>query len=269
ESKEVISWLKEGDYDILVEATHCNYADAEPAISYIRTVLSQGKDVATANKAPIALGLRELKELSDGKEALLRFESTVMDGTPIFSVFRDALPKLRILRIRGILNSTANIVLDYLHQGKSVSEGLRYSQSRGIAETDPSLDLGGHDAAAKLIILSNALNNTDIKFEDVSIQSVTESNYEMTKNLARDSQAYIVRQISVADFESHIFKVGLERVVDNDPLYACRGSSNSVSFNTDIYTELIISGNNPTLRDTAFGIYSDLESIRSCRMRSK
>lgn len=261
--KEIVDWLSASDYDVLVEVTDSNYVDGEPALSYIKAALKRGKDVATANKAPIAFSLKELRLIAAKNGSELRFESTVMDGTPLFSLFRNSMPPVRIRRMRGILNSTSNIVLDALNENRSLKEGLAKAKSLGLVESDPALDLNGKDSAAKLTILGNAINDAGIRMDQVVTQSLTEQNYLAVKSMSTSrDQNVIIRQVSVADFDKKFYRVSLEAVRQDDLLYSCTGSSNMISFSLDLFSELIVASRNPTIRETAFGIYSDLVGLQ-------
>ncbi|MFQ6126362.1 MAG: hypothetical protein ACE5R6_17390 [Candidatus Heimdallarchaeota archaeon] len=258
---EITSWLREGDYDVLVEAIIANYDTGEPAITYIKTAFEQGKDVITCNKAPLVLAMDRLQVIAARSGARLRYESTVLDGTPIFSIFRNALPKVRVKRIRGILNSTVNVVLDYLHQKLNLEQGIENAKMLGTAEEDPSLDLEGIDAAAKLVILVNTLSEMKIKLSDVEKQPLTQETFENARNTCLYDQNIIIRQVSIADFNSKTYRVNLEAVHPFDFLYGCRSTSNAAVFSLDLFGELVIAEQNPSLKTTAFGIYSDLIDI--------
>ncbi|MEM4265167.1 MAG: hypothetical protein QW505_05265 [Thermoplasmata archaeon] len=264
DAAEIIDWLETSEYDVLVEATDSNYSDGEPALSYIKAALGRGRHAVTANKAPIAIALRDLRMIAEKTGARIRFESTVMDGTPIFSVFSESMPSVRIRRMRGILNSTSNIVLDFLNQKRTLKEGLAKAKALGLTESDPALDLNGLDSAAKLTIIANAINDAGIRMENVVTQPLTEQNFLAVRHMsASKGPDSIVRQVCVADFDKKFYRVSLEAVKRDDLLYSCNGSSNLVSFSLDLYTDLIIGSRNPTLRDTAFGIYSDLMNLQN------
>jgi len=264
DATEIIDWLKASEYDILVEVTDSNYSDGEPALSYLKAALGRGRHAVTANKAPIAIALRDLRTIAEKTGTGIRFESTVMDGTPIFSVFSESMPPVKIRRFRGILNSTSNIVLDFLNQKRTLKEGLAKAKALGLTESDPTLDLNGLDSAAKLTIIANAINDAGIKMENVMTQPLTEQNFFAVKRMsASKGPDTIIRQVCVADFDKKFYRVSLEAVKQDDLLYSCNGSSNLVSFSLDLFTELIIGSRNPTLRDTAFGIYSDLMLLQN------
>ncbi len=258
---EITSWLREGDYDVLVEATIANYDTGEPAISYIQTAFEQGKDAITCNKAPIVLAMDHLQTIAAQTGVLLRYESTVLDGTPIFSIFRNAMPEVRVERIRGILNSTVNVVLDCLYEKMNLAQGIERAKEFGTAEEDPSLDLEGIDAAAKLVILVNSLSKVKIKLSDVERQPLTQEAFERARKTSSSNHDFIIKQIAIADFMLENFRVNLEAIQPNDILYGCRGTSNAAIFSLDLFGEFVIAEQNPSLKTTAFGIYSDLVDL--------
>lgn len=263
DSDNIGSWLKESEYDVLVEAIPSNYSDAEPALTYILTGLENGNDVITCNKAPIAMFYDVLQKSASKSGARLRFESTVLDGTPLFSMFRRALPDVKVKKMRGILNSTCNIVIDSLNEGRTLEQGIEQAVRGGIAETDPSTDLKGFDSAAKLVILANVLGGERLGIPDIATEALTPEAFYAAKKVIGGASSAVVRQVSTADFESKTFRVGLEPVESGDVLFGCRGASNAIAFNLDLFGELIVAERNPSLRDTAFGIYSDLVELRS------
>jgi len=97
--------------DVLFENTPVSYIDGQPALDHLRTALVNGMHAITANKGPVVHGYRELKQLAEEKGREFYFESTVMDGAPIFALFREALPAAQVVSFRGILNSTTNLIL--------------------------------------------------------------------------------------------------------------------------------------------------------------
>src|SRR5690349_10031538 len=153
----VSDWLSAARADILFEGTSLNIDDGQPAIDHIRAALEFGAHVVTANKAPIVFAHNELTTLANDRGKHFLFESTVMDGVPIFSLWGRTLPAVRLLGIRGILNSTTNVILTGMEDGLSFDESLKRAQQLGIAETDASTDIEGWDATVKLTALINVL----------------------------------------------------------------------------------------------------------------
>ena len=260
--REVKTYLKEGDYDILVEATSADYDTGEPARSFILTALDRGIDVVTCNKGPIALYLNELKEAASRANASLMFESTVMDGTPVFSMFK-SLPPVKLMKIRGVFNSTTSIIIDTMREGKNFTQGMKKVKGLGVAETDPDNDLSGMDAAAKLIILCNGLAGSHLKFSDIIMEPITEPLVKDIIAKVKNDKCIRVRQVASADFQNKVFRVGLEILKPEDMLFSCTGATNAAIFSMDLFGELVIAERDPTLRETAFGIYSDIVDLYS------
>ena len=141
--------------DLIFETIPVNYESGQPAVDLIRAALESGMHVATANKGPVVHAYDELTSLAKSMGYKFYFESTVMDGAPVFALFRETLPAANILGFRGVLNSTTNLILTRMETGESYADAVAYAQSIGIAETDPSGDVDGWDAAIKVSALGN------------------------------------------------------------------------------------------------------------------
>src|SRR6202035_543022 len=148
----VRNWLARARADVLFEATSLNVKDGQPAVDHIRSALDHGAHAITANKGPIVHAYRELRDLAAARGKRFLFESTVMDGVPIFSFF-DQLPAIHLRGFHGILNSTTNVILSEMEQGLTFDEALKKAQALGIAETDATHDIDGWDAAVKTAAL--------------------------------------------------------------------------------------------------------------------
>ena len=156
-SSDIRDWLKAARPDAVFEATSLSVKDGQPAIDYIREALEAGAHAITANKGTIVHAYEELDALAEKKGKRFLFESTVMDGAPIFSLFRESMPAVRLNGIRGILNSTTNVILSDMENGMSFEESVKRTQEMGLAETDPSHDVDGWDAAVKITALVRVL----------------------------------------------------------------------------------------------------------------
>jgi len=157
-----------GDADALCEASPVNLnRGAEPGLTHIRTALERGMHVATPNKGPLVLAYQELHELAHRHGVQLRFDGTVAGGLPaIYLGLRD-LRGATVKRIEAVPNLTTGYVLELLGDGLSWEEALERARAEGTLEADPSFDLDGWDAAAKLVILVNAVMRIPAKLEDV------------------------------------------------------------------------------------------------------
>src|SRR5262245_16720971 len=154
--------LERAPVDLLFEATPLEPRTGEPALSHMRAALGAGISVVSANKGPIALAARELAAIAARTGAGLRFESAVADCMPVFNLIEAAVPVGRILRFRGVLNSTSNHVLQAVARDGAAGEAIAEMQKLGLAETDPAHDLDGWDQAVKVVILANVLMGRDL-----------------------------------------------------------------------------------------------------------
>ncbi|HWQ15605.1 MAG TPA: homoserine dehydrogenase [Roseiflexaceae bacterium] len=170
--------------DILLEATPVNLRDGEPGLSIVRAALRRGMHAVLANKGPLALAYSDLAGLSDmGPEGgergspkdwpALRFSACVGGSLPTINIGRRDLAGARIERVEAVLNGTTQGILRMMEQGTSYAEALAEMQRRGLAETDPSLDVEGWDAANKLTIIANAVLRQPATVRDVAVEGIT------------------------------------------------------------------------------------------------
>lgn len=252
------------DYDVLVELSSLSIEKkGEPAASHIRAALSRGKSVVSANKGPVAFHYRELKALADANGALYLFESAVMDGAPVFNFVQRCMKGARITGFAGILNGTTNFILSYMEQGGTFEDGVKKAQEAGIAEADPSLDVDGWDAAAKVAALANVLMDADITPLDVDrcgISGVTPQDAQAA--LAENKRLKLICRGWV-DNGTIRTKVGVE-AVDRDDVFALISHFGSaVRFESDLMHPNVIVQDCPDLLDTAYGVIEDLLTVRA------
>jgi len=161
--------INDDDISIIVEVI----GGEEPALSYIKEALRRGKHVVTANKEVIAKHGRELFELSAKHNINLYFEASVAGGIPIIKPMKECLSANEIVKIMGILNGTTNYILTQMTEhGKTFDEALKEAQLEGYAESDPTDDIKGYDAARKLAILSSIAFNTRITPDQVYTEGI-------------------------------------------------------------------------------------------------
>ena len=166
-AESVTEFLDRAQPDVMLEITTLSPESGEPAISHIRSAFSQKVHVITANKGPVAHAYAELRDEAIRSGVEFRFESTVMDGTPIFNQFRSNLPGIKVLGFTGVLNSTSKVVVAAMARGLTLEEGVKEAEAQGIAEADASFDLDGWDSAAKGAALANVLMDGHVKPQDV------------------------------------------------------------------------------------------------------
>lgn len=253
-------FIRQCGADVLFETSVFDLS-GEPAATYIREALRAGLHVVTANKGPVAVHFRALTRLARQRGVRFLYEGTVMDGAPVFNLVRQTLPSTRIRSLHGILNSTTNYIITQMEQGTSFEAALRYVQKQGIAEANPTLDLDGWDAAAKLSILIQALMGGTTKPEDIRREGISESTGRLVRAAVRRDRR--IRMVARAYRKGGkvIGKVEPEELEIFDPLAAIRGLSNILILNTDTMRELAIVENNPTVEQTAFALFADLVTL--------
>lgn len=259
--RDIKEFIIQSGADFLFENTPVNYETGEPAASHIRAALTNGIHAISANKGPVAHAYRELTALAQAHGVRFLFESAVMDGAPVFSMFREALPVIQINSFEGILNSCTNLLLERMEDGVSFSEAIAYAQKIGIAETDPSGDVDGWDAAIKVAALCTVLMGAPLKPQDVEREGIRDLSLTEIQQAQRENQRWklVCRAERV---EGGVrARVRPEIVPAQSPLYSINGTSSFVVFHTDMLPGLGILESNPGPDTTAYGLLSDMLNI--------
>ena len=243
--------------DVLFENTPVNHMTGQPAIDHLHLALELGMHAVTANKGPVVHAYRELTEFAKTRHKKFLFESTVMDGAPIFSLFRSTLPAAQLLGFRGILNSTTNLILGRMESGESFDEAVNYAQSVGLAETDPAADVDGWDAAIKVAALISVL--MDIPFTPQQVDRTGIRGITPAMLAAARAEGKRWKLVCTAGREENQAKgrVAPELVSASSTLYSVEGSSSVVEFHTDTLASLSIVEGNPGPETTAYGLLAD------------
>ena len=266
-SGDVQSWLAAARADVLFEATSLNVADGQPAIDHIRAALAHGAHAITANKGPIVHACRELRDLAAKQGKKFLFESTVMDGVPIFSLF-DQLPAIHLRSFHGILNSTTNVILGEMEQAVSFDEALKKAQALGVAETDATHDIDGWDAAVKTAALITVLMDIPIRPDQIEREGIRDLTPQAVRNARRDGWPFklVCRARRVgSDVQA---SVQPEKVRVSEPMARIAGTSSYICFETDIFPSLAIAEEHPGLYATAYGMLADfVRAVRSDESR--
>ena len=257
----VEAFLDQAQPEIAVEITTLNPSSGEPAISHIRSAFQRNIPVITANKGPIAHAYRALDAEARRRHVQFRFESTVMDGTPIFNNLRNNLPGVKILGFRGILNSTSKIVLAAMQRGLSMEDGIREAQQMGVAEADPCYDIDGWDSAAKTAALANVLMQAETTPQHVNRRGLRDMDPQEPARLAKTGKT--IQLVSSAErIDGSVrLQVRPEILETSDILAAVAGTSNLLLLHTDLMGTIGTLSINPGVEQTAYGLFSDLIDI--------
>ena len=252
----VQDWLKAAQADVLFEATSLNVETGQPAADHIRAALQHGAHAITANKGPIVHAYRELRDLAAAQGKCFLFESTVMDGVPIFSLF-DQLPAIHLTGFHGILNSTTNVILSEMENGMSFDESLKKAQTLGVAETDATHDIDGWDAAVKTAALITVLMDVPVRLEEIKREGVRSLSGEAVRAARREGRPYKLVCRAKKTESGVTASVRPEQVLLGDPMAQIAGTSSYVHFETDILPGLAITEENPGVYTTAYGMLAD------------
>ncbi len=191
----------------------------------------------------------------------LRFESTVMDGTPIFNQVRNNLPGVTILGFAGVLNSTSKVVTAAMSRGLSMADGVREAQALGIAEADASYDLEGWDSAAKAAALANVLMGARVTPQQVDRRGIQGFTTEQIVSYAAGGETVLL--VSRGELVGGLvhLSVAPEVVKKTDLLATAQGTSNLLLLHTDLMGTMGTLSVNPGVQQTAYGVFADLVDI--------
>jgi homoserine dehydrogenase len=260
-----IDFIRKCGADVLFENSPVNHHDGQPAVNHCRTALELGMHVATANKGTVVFAYRDLVNLARSRGRKFYHESTVMDGAPIFSLFRSALPAAQIQSFKGVLNSTTNLILTSMETGESFEDAVAHAQQIGLAETDPSADVDGWDAAIKVAALVTVLMDSPITPQQVQREGIRGITPEMISKASAARARY--KLVCSAKREENAIRacVAPELVPATSPMYSIEGSTSMVEFQTDVLENLSIVETNPGPATTAYGLLADFVNIATGR----
>jgi homoserine dehydrogenase len=246
--------------DVLVEITPLDPRRGQPAVSHVRAGLRRGLHVITANKGPVAFARRPLAALAAQQRRLFLHEGAVMDGTPVFNLAERCLPGCRVRSFRGTLNSTTNLVLSRMEEGRSASAALHEAQALGIAEADPRNDLDGWDAAVKGCALANGLMGAGVHPARVRRRGIAGTTALDARRAVRAGARLRLVVRGVRRGRGVRVSVGPERIPFGDPLSGS-GPDAALVLETDLMGEIGVFERGATVDQTAYALLSDLLQV--------
>lgn len=254
--------LQKSNADFMFENTPVNHATGQPAIDHVRAAFELGMNVSTANKGTVVHGYRQLTALAKSKGKRYLFESTVLGGSPVFSVFRESLPLAELISFNGILNATTNIILSRMERGEMYDEAVKFCQGIGIAETDPTNDVDGWDAAIKVAALITVLMDTPFTPQNVDRTGIRGITPEMIRSALKDGKRYKLVCSAEREGDTINARVAPKLVDASSPLYGMMDSATGATFRTDTLPDYSISisereGMRGGPQETAYGLFAD------------
>ena len=257
-SNSISDWLLAAQPDVVFETTSLNPDSGQPAIDYLRAVLQSGAHAITANKGVLVHGFRELSEVANSARKRFFFEATVLDSAPVFSLFRETLPAVKLRGFSGVFSSTTNVIIETMEAGRSFEEGLKTAQDLGVTETDPSHDIDGWDSTVKVCALANVLLNIPLKPDDVNREGIRGLSPAKVQTARAESKPFkLVARGRLAENGNLVATVRPEQIASSDPLGNVRGTSLAVHFELDMMPGLTITSHRPNLQSTAYGLLAD------------
>jgi len=249
------------EYDVLIEMTPLEFSTGQMATNHVKAALKRGKHVICANKGPMAWHYQELKSLAKKNNCRCLCETTVMDGTPVFSTVRKNLKLCKVQEIRGIINSTTNYILKELEEGKDLKTAVAEGKKLGIIETNPNNDLEGNEAAAKLAALVNGMMNADITPNDIKIEGIDKVTKEQLDAAA--AKGKVIKMICDAKNEDGKITamVGPVELDPDDVMANVNGTSMAISITTDLMGTITIMEEAPGMQQAGYGVFSDLMTL--------
>ena len=258
-----IDFVNRCEADVLFENTPVNYESGQPAVDHLKLALQNGMHAITANKGPVVHAYQQLTELAAAGDRKFFFESTVMDGAPIFSLFRSSLPGANLYSFKGILNSTTNLILGRMEEGETLEAAIAYAQEIGIAETDPSGDVDGWDAAVKVAALVTVLMGIPLKPAEVQRKGIRDIKPQHIQQARDKGLRWKLVCSAVREDDLVRAAVAPQMVSPDSPLFQVNGTTSIVQFETDVLGSLSIIESDPGPHTTAYGLLADfLNAVR-------
>ncbi len=256
-----LALVRDSNADTVVEVSHTDMTSGQPALDHCRTALAHGKNVVTSNKGPVALAYADLSALATANGVRFLFESTVTAGTPSLRLARRALAGNEITGMRGILNGTTNFILTEMETGKSYADALAQAQSLGYAEADPTADVEGIDALAKVLIVANTVMGCALTKDEISCRGIS----QLTADDIAAAKAVGKRWKLIGEVK----KQGGQTTASvqpvllplSDPLAQVMGTTNAITYRTDLLGDVTLVGAGAGGIETAAGLLADILAI--------
>jgi homoserine dehydrogenase len=233
----------------------------DPAGGYVRELLESGKPVVSANKQLVARDGADLFAIASAAGVQLRFEASVCAAIPVVKVLRESLVVTNVHRVLGIVNGTTNFMLSRMERGGTYAEALDEAQALGYAEADPTDDVSGADAAAKMAILATVAFGSRVRYEDVERRGIEE--IEPSHVAAAAELGMVIRLVGIATLRDEAVDVRVQPafVDKSHALAGVDGAFNAVMLQGDAIREITLEGPGAGGIETASAVVADLVSV--------
>jgi len=247
----------------LVECTISNLETGEPGLSYISAALRAGWHAVAASKGALVVGLPALKALAVEHGVFLKFSGAAAAALPTLDVGMFSLAGARIEGIQGILNGTTNYILTRMAEGLDYAEALKEAQDKGIAEPDPAHDVGGWDAACKILLITNACLDKEYVLKDVHVTGITELDADFVRSARHEGRSVKLLATAAPGRQGGKWSLDVRpSLVDaTHPLVHVNGTEKGITFLTDSMGSVTVTGGRSSPRGAAAALLKDIINI--------
>ena len=254
--------ITETNANLIIEVSWTDIKTGEPAITHIKTAIKCHKHVVMTNKGPIALAARELLLMAKTNGVEIRFEGTVLSGTPALNLGVYNLASSKITKVAGIVNGTTNYILTEMEKGLSYEDALKQAQELGYAEADPTADVEGFDALGKIVILTNVVMGGNLTKDQVPCQGITKITSQDIEDAKKEGKRWkLIAGAEYKDDGSVEAYVRPEKISLDHPLAAVSGPINALTYSTKYLGDVTIVGPGAGREATGYALFTDILDI--------
>ncbi len=254
--------ITETNANLIIEVSWTDINTGEPAITHIKTAIGCHKHVVMTNKGPIALAARELISMAKTNGVEMRFEGTVLSGTPAINLGVNNLASSKITKVAGIVNGTTNYILTEMEKGLKYEEALKQAQKLGYAEADPTADVEGFDALGKIVILTNVVMGGNITKDQVPCQGITKITSQDIDEAKKESKRWkLIAGAELKDDGSVEAYVMPKKIPLDHPLAAVSGPINALTYTTKYLGDVTVIGPGAGRAATGYALLTDILDI--------
>ncbi|EFC91502.1 Homoserine dehydrogenase [Dethiosulfovibrio peptidovorans DSM 11002] len=253
--------LKGDEISVVVDTTPTDLVTGEPGLSIIKRAIESGKHVVSSSKGPVSVALPELTDLATRHGVAYRFEGALLSGTPSINLAMEAMAGCDVVKVQGIVNGTTNYILTRMEEGMGYEDALAEAQDRGYAETDPSGDVDGWDAAVKAQIIASVIMGEPISLDQVERRGISEiSRSDVLAALDRGNRIKLIAQVERRGRDVVASVSPMELPLDH-PLAGVMGATNAITYETDNLKDVTIVGPGAGREETGQALLADLLAI--------
>jgi homoserine dehydrogenase len=214
------------------------------------------------NKGPIALAVKELLDAASQSGVQIRFEGTVLSGTPAINLGLNNLAGSQISKVAGIVNGTTNYILTEMEKGLAYEDALKQAQNLGYAEADPTADVEGYDALGKIVILANVVMGANLTKDQVECTGITKITLDDIENASKEGMRWkLIASAALIGDGSIKASVMPEKLPLDHPLAAVSGPINALTFTTEHLGDVTIIGPGAGKEATGYALLTDILDI--------